>query len=771
MKTLLTIALALATLAGPCLGRARADISAEEVRDAIDRGVAYLKNEQRNDGSWPDPVGYPGGITALSTLALLNCGVPPEDQHVQSSLNYLRKLKPEMTYSTALQTMVLCAAEPKTNLQLVRRNALWFQAQQKRDGAMKGAWGYPQAEGDNSNTQFALLALHEAERIGVEVSDQTWRLALDYWTRTQNPNGSWGYKPGNPGTGSMTCAGIAAMVITADRLNRGDAEVEGDRIRCCGDQQDNEPVERALSWFGRNFSSDFNPGTVGAQGWLLYYLYGIERVGRLTNRRLIGQHDWYREGAAKLVRTQEPLSGFWKGVGHAEDNPHVATSLALLFLAKGRRPVLAAKLKHGPLDDWNHHRSDLSNLTTYLETRWQRDLTWQIIDSSAANVADLQEAPVLYISGQLHPEFSDQEVERLRQYVNQGGFIFAEACCDGDDFDVGFRDLMKRVFPEPEYALHLLPKEHPAYSAEERVDFRHLDPELYGIDVGCRTSVIYAPKNLRLSCLWELARPGRERKFSEDVQARVEAARALGANVLAYATNREVKYKLDIDRTVEADETQDSFERAKIYIAKIQHSGGWNAAPGALSQLLRVISHETGLRVSTDRRELALTDRRLFGYQIIFLHGRQAFRLSEAERKQLRTYVERGGVVIGDAICGSEDFAKSFRAEMAAAFPAHPLEAIPANHRMFTTTLGGFDLKKVERREPQRQESGSLKTVARQVAPELEGVKLDERYGVIFSRYDLSCALEKHESLECPGYSREDAAKIGLNVVLYALEQ
>ncbi|HEV7226020.1 MAG TPA: DUF4159 domain-containing protein [Pirellulales bacterium] len=772
MKSILSLALILAVSLGPWTSVAKAEISAGEVRDSIDRGVAYLKREQRDDGSWPDPVGYPGGITALCTLALLNCGVATDDEQLQAALNYLRKLPPPTrTYSTALQTMVFCAAEPKTNLQLVRRNALWFQKEQKREGAMKGAWGYPETEGDNSNTQFALLALHEAERIGVAVNDQTWRLAFDYWARAQQTNGSWGYKPGQAGTGSMTCAGIAAMVITADRLNRGDAEIDGNRVRCCGQQQDNEPVERALAWFGRNFSIDINPGDRG-QGWLMYYLYGIERVGRLTNRRLIGQHDWYREGAAKLVRTQEPLSGFWKGVGHAEDNPHVATSLALLFLSKGRRPVLAAKLKHGPLDDWNHHRSDLANLTSYVETRWQRDLTWQVIDSAAASVADLQESPVLYISGQLHPDFSDDEVDRLRQYVNQGGFIFAEACCDGDDFDQGFRALTKRMFPEPEYALHLLPKEHPAYSAEERVDVKFIDPELYGIDVGCRTSVIYAPRNLRLSCLWELARPGRDQKLSDLVAGQIEAARAVGINVLAYATNREVKYKLDIERGVEPDETRDLFERAKIYITQIKHNGGWNAAPGALVNLLRVISRETGLRVSTDQRELALDNPKLFGYQIVFLHGRQAFRLGDAERKQLRMYIERGGVVIGDAICGSEEFAKSFRAEMAAALPGHPLEAIPANHRMFTTALGGFDLKKVGRREPQPQgEGGPLKTVVREVEPELEGVRFDDRYGVIFSRYDLSCALEKHDSLECLGYTREDAAKIGLNVVLYALQQ
>ena len=44
-------------------------------------------------------------------------------------------------------------------------------------------------------------------------------------------------------------------------------------------------------------------------------------------------------------------------------DPNIATSFALLFLAKGRRPILMAKLQHGPGNDWNHHRSDVANLT------------------------------------------------------------------------------------------------------------------------------------------------------------------------------------------------------------------------------------------------------------------------------------------------------------------------------------------------------------------------------------------------------------------------
>ena len=40
-----------------------------------------------------------------------------------------------------------------------------------------------------------------------------------------------------------------------------------------------------------------------------------------------------------------------------------------------------------------------------------------------------------------------------------------------------------------------------------------------------------------------------------------------------------------------------------------------------------------------------------------------------------------------------------------------------------------------------------------------------------FSPYDISCALENRESLECEGYTRKDAARIGLNVLLYSFNQ
>ena len=197
----------------------------------------------------------------------------------------------------------------------------------------------------------------------------------------------------------MTCAGIGAVALPLDMFEEGDATVEGAQVRCCRPQRQQGSIDQALDWLA-NFSVRNNPNNAM---WPLYYLYGLERAGRLTNQRFVGQHDWYREGSEMLVEQQNKVSGGLDRKRAGADNPNIGTSFALLFLAKGRRPVVVAKLKHQPNEDWNHHRKDLANVVTYAEKRWKRDLTWQIIDIDAARTEDLLEAPVLYICGEQCP--------------------------------------------------------------------------------------------------------------------------------------------------------------------------------------------------------------------------------------------------------------------------------------------------------------------------------------------------------------------------------
>ena len=169
---------------------------------------------------------------------------------------------------------------------------------------------------------------------------------------------------------------------------------------------------------------------------------------------------------------------------------------------------------------------------------------------------------------------------------------------------------------------------------------------------------------------------------------------------------------------------------------------------------------------------LSPLDKNLPDYPIAFVHGRRSFRWSGPERKAIREFVINGGVIFADAICADEQFAKAFREEMETIFK-QSLARVPPTHAMFTSEYFGHEIQSVKLREPgSRARRNDRMTVRTQdVPPLLEGIEENGRFVVLFSPYDLSCALENRPSLECRGYTREDAAKIATNIVLYAMQQ
>ena len=47
-------------------------------------------------------------------------------------------------------------------------------------------------------------------------------------------------------------------------------------------------------------------------------------------------------------------------------------------------------------------------------------------------------------------------------------------------------------------------------------------------------------------------------------------------------------------------------------------------------------------------------------------------------------------------------------------------------------------------------------------------MKINGRWAVIYSKYDIGCALERHQGLDCKGYAYESAMRIAANIVIYA---
>src|SRR5262249_61729735 len=69
---------------------------ADAIQRAIDRGVAYLKSQQRDNGTWPHEK---TGATALAGLALLECGVPPDDPAVKKAAEAVRQASVPLTHT------------------------------------------------------------------------------------------------------------------------------------------------------------------------------------------------------------------------------------------------------------------------------------------------------------------------------------------------------------------------------------------------------------------------------------------------------------------------------------------------------------------------------------------------------------------------------------------------------------------------------------------------------------------------------------------------
>ncbi|HEY7153386.1 MAG TPA: hypothetical protein VH575_05455 [Gemmataceae bacterium] len=223
---------------------------------------------------------------------------------------------------------------------------------------------------DNSNTQFALLALWVAQRHGTP-TEPTFRLLVERFERSQYPNGDWNYlythslkekleaRRGRP---SMICVGLLGLAI-------------GRGLKFptpLGSPPSGKEDLRILTGLAALYS------TIGVPAGQMdepipmqdipmrdiYFLWSLERVGMLFNLQTLGDKEWYRWGAEILVTNQLDTGEFnaadWAenkmysptGAGQASPGfygPILKTAFALLFL-KHSHPMkdLTPKLPFTP---------------------------------------------------------------------------------------------------------------------------------------------------------------------------------------------------------------------------------------------------------------------------------------------------------------------------------------------------------------------------------------------------------------------------------------
>jgi serine/threonine protein kinase len=523
----------------------------------IEKASKYLLSQQRDDGSW-DAMGSADkriGATALVMLALSNAGVRAEQPAMRRALDWLRQQEPDDTYAVSFQTLILAMIAPEADRAILGRNVNWLELAQVKQGPGSGSWSYTQKNaagaGDNSNSQFALLALHEAARAGIRVREETWLRTQQYWAACGNADGSWGYTPGKGGgTGSMTCAGLVSLWLASNRLGIADARDNAGMIACCrGASQPSRGVVRpkvtaGVRWLGSHFTVSQNPGT-GGETWLYYYLAGLSRVRRFTGQRFFHDgssaklFDSAQLSAEILWKNQDRVSG--KFVANRIEDSIVATSMALIVLADCGMPPLIAKSVHEPMEGCDCHSRDVDCLVDAINRRSSRmgksSYSWHRLPVASCTESQLAESPLLVVSGEGSFDLGGNAAARLRRYTDSGGIVFAEPSCGASsEFDQCLRDLVAKMFPEEELVLSKIPDGHRLWGSVATVvpDDR---PQLLGVEHGGRLRVIYNPlqdkRQRSLSCLWELSRT--TVSLSVAGRVKVEAAIKVGESLAMYA--------------------------------------------------------------------------------------------------------------------------------------------------------------------------------------------------------------------------------------------
>jgi hypothetical protein len=169
-------------------------------------------------------------------------------------------------------------------------------------------------------------------------------------------------------------------------------------------------------------------------------------------------------------------------------------------------------------------------------------------------------------------------------------------------------------------------------------------------------------------------------------------------------------------------------------------------------KFLQIAQRETNAIPDPKFTTVKLASEEMFEYPFSIMTGEGGFTLPEKERKNLRLYLTRGGFLLASAGCSSQEWDRSFRAEIKKVFPEYKLEKIPMEHPIFSTV---FDVKKINLK------SGGTAF--------LEGLVIDDKIVMIYSPEGLNDTPEVKGCCCCGGNEVRNCREINVNIFTYAL--
>lgn len=187
--------------------------------------------------------------------------------------------------------------------------------------------------------------------------------------------------------------------------------------------------------------------------------------------------------------------------------------------------------------DWNPAPNGIMSLLRYARATSTLPVQFKRADVRFSD-PDVLRYPVIYMTGHTRFRLDDAEIAGLRNYLANGGVLFASACCGRTAFDVSFRKEITKALPDG-VKLEPIPLDHPLYSAHAQIRTVHTSPmlaaqqpeltvpALEGVSFEGRLAVIYS--RYGVGSEWD----GQERPYA--LCYCEEDALRIGTNVIVYA--------------------------------------------------------------------------------------------------------------------------------------------------------------------------------------------------------------------------------------------
>lgn len=432
-------------------------------------------------------------------------------------------------------------------------------------------------------------------------------------------------------------------------------------------------------------------------------------------------------------------------------------------------PALVGKMSMGPVRwvtkdgqrvkyrDWMTDPADVNTLLNW--TAEKMGIKYRAVEADFEHFSfDPRELPVLLFAGHNQFSLNDQVRAGIARYVMDGGTILADACCGWQDFADSFRKEMELVFPGRPLR-KILPDDPILASYYKMGDLTYKKedgstyqdkPCLETIDFGCRSGVVFSPCDM--TCGWD----GHE--HPRGLRVVIDQARQIGANLLTYVLGT---FQLgQFLSTTKVYHEAGAPSRDDFVFAQVMHGGDWDPDPSGVHNLLKHARDNSTMEVKFKRQNVRLIDPEAATYPLLYMTGHREFVLSNDEAARLHNYLKAGGILLADACCGRMTFDGAFRREMNKVFPNAPLERLPADHPLYHCHN---DIGRVEYTPRVHEDFGPME------APELEGITVDGKLAVVYSRFDLGNGWEQFPHAYSYGLKDESALKIGTNVIVYAI--